>query len=82
MSDLNAASNADLVAALKQRTDADLAKAAPLMEQLIQILNPETSILQQGVYAGGARAVFQACSAFKAVHEQVTKAQQTAQPKT
>jgi hypothetical protein len=82
MADLNTASNSDLMAAIKARTDQDVAQVAPLMEKLIEILHPETSILQQGPYAGGARAVHQACSAFINVHSQLTKAQATAASKS
>ena len=66
MSDLTQVSDASLLAALKSRSDAKIAEALPHIEALIKILDPENSVLQ-GSSDTGAKAVHQACSAFKRI---------------
>jgi len=71
MSDLTSATDADILAAIKQRSDAKIAEALPHVEALIGILDPSGSILQHSAAEGGARAVFQACTTFQRIADQL-----------
>lgn len=74
MADLTQVSDASLLAALKSRSDSKIAEALPHVEALLKILDPENSVLQGTPADIGAKAVHQACNAFKRSVDQMITA--------
>lgn len=71
MSDLTSATDADILAAVKARSDAKIAEALPYVEKLIEILDPTGNILQHSAIQGAARAIYQSCTTFDKVAKQL-----------
>lgn len=81
MTDLTQVSDANLLAAIKERSNAKIAEALPHIEALLKLFNPEDNILQGTSSDTSAKAVYQACTVFKRNIDQMVTASK-ATPKT
>ncbi|WP_299198189.1 MULTISPECIES: hypothetical protein [Pseudomonadota] len=76
MSDLATASDAEILAAIQERSNSKIEAALPHIEKLIEILNPERSVLQHTAAEGAGRGVYQSCATFKKISEQLKALQE------